>query len=128
MSVIIDGVYDAVKMKQSNYTINTKIPIYKTELFCMISLIELIVVPRIRRLDMDKLPRILRTHITSKLQGFTGLHYLNLLLLGFGADSRTVGQTEIVAPANIISALRVRNAKCLALKELINHFFWTPSV
>ena len=117
MSVIIDGVYDAVKMKQSNYTINTKIPIYKTELFCMISLIELIVVPRIRRLDMDKLPRILRTHITSKLQGFTGLHYLNLLLLGFGADSRTVGQTEIVAPANIISALRVRNDNCLALKE-----------
>ena len=69
-------------------------------------MVDLIVHPRLKRLDMDNLPRILRTQITSKLQAFTGLNYFNLLLLGFGVDSRACGQTEIVAPSNIISALR----------------------
>ena len=40
---------------------------YKTELFCMTTMIDLIVHPRVRHLDMDKLPKILRTHITSRL-------------------------------------------------------------
>ena len=68
VSSIIDGVYDAVKVKQSQYTINTKIPIYKTEMYCMTSMIDIIVHPRIRRLDMEQLPRILRTQVTAKLQ------------------------------------------------------------
>ena len=102
----------------------TRIPLYKTELYCMVTMVDLIVTPRLRRLDMEKLPRILRTHITSRLQvrnnprkfmlniifkcqKFTGLKSLNLLLLGFGMESRTCGQEDIVAPANIISALRV---------------------
>jgi len=109
VSSIIDGVYDAVKVKQSQYTINTKIPIYKTEMYCMTSMIDIIVHPRIRRLDMEQLPRILRTQVTAKLQGLTGLEYFNLILLGFGVDSRACGQTEIVAPSNIISALRSMN-------------------
>ena len=40
-------------------------------------------------------------------QKFTGLKSLNLLVLGFGMESRACGQEDIVAPANIISALRV---------------------
>ena len=67
VAAIVDGVYEAVKAKQAQYTINTKIPVYKTELYCMVTMIDLIVSPRLRKLDMDKLPRILRTHITSKL-------------------------------------------------------------
>ena len=65
---IVKGVHDAVKSKQSQYTVNTRIPVYKTELYCMITMVDLIVTPRLRRLDMEKLPRILRTHITSRLQ------------------------------------------------------------
>ena len=65
---IVKGVHEAVKTKQSQYTMNTKIPIYKTELFCMVTMVDLIVTPRLRRLDMDKLPRILRTHVTARLQ------------------------------------------------------------
>ena len=65
---IVKGVHDAVKTKQSQYTVNTRIPVYKTELYCMITMVDLIVTPRLRRLDMEKLPRILRTHITSRLQ------------------------------------------------------------
>lgn len=103
---IVRGVHDAVKTKQSQYTINTRIPVYKTELYCMVTMVDLIVTPRLRRLDMEKLPRILRTHITARLQKFTGLKFLNLLLLGFGMESRTCGQEDIVAPANIISALQ----------------------
>merc|ERR1719270_2238943 len=75
----------------------------------MTSMIDIIVHPRIRRLDMEQLPRILRTQVTAKLQGLTGLEYFNLILLGFGVDSRACGQTEIVAPSNIISALRSMN-------------------
>ena len=67
VEAIVDGVYEAVKQKQAQYTINTKIPVYKTELYCMVTMVDLIVSPRLRKLDMDKLPRILRTHITSKL-------------------------------------------------------------
>lgn len=103
---IIHGVYDAVEEKQKQYQVNTKIPVYKTELFCMTTMIDLIVTPRLRNLDMNKLPKILRTHVTSRLHKFTGLKYLNLLLLGFGVDSRKCGETEVVAPTNIISALR----------------------
>ena len=44
-----------------------QIPVYKTELFCMTTMIDLIVTPRLRNLDMNKLPKILRTHITSRL-------------------------------------------------------------
>ena len=65
---IINGVHKAVKTKQSQYTVNTKIPVYKTELYCMVTMVDLIVTPRLRRLDMEKLPRILRTHITARLQ------------------------------------------------------------
>lgn len=106
VACIVRGVHEAVKTKQAQYTINTRIPLYKTELYCMVTMVDLIVTPRLRRLDMEKLPRILRTHITSRLQKFTGLKSLNLLLLGFGMESRTCGQEDIVAPANIISALR----------------------
>jgi len=117
-AAIIEGVYEAVRLKQGQYTVNTRIPVYKTELYCMVSMVDLIVTPRLRRLDMDKLPRILRTHITNKLQHFTGLQYLNLLLLGFGVDSRSCGQTEIVAPCNIISA--IRSMTCLTHLVLPN--------
>ncbi len=65
---IVRGVHDAVKTKQSQYTIHTRIPVYKTELYCMVTMVDLIVTPRLRRLDMEKLPRILRTHITARLQ------------------------------------------------------------
>ena len=65
---IVQGVHDAVKTKQSQYTIHTRIPVYKTELYCMVTMVDLIVTPRLRRLDMEKLPRILRTHITARLQ------------------------------------------------------------
>ena len=44
-----------------------QIPVYKTELFCMTTMIDLIVHPRVRVLDMNKLPKILRTHVTSRL-------------------------------------------------------------
>ena len=47
--------------------LSLQIPVYKTELFCMTTMIDLIVHPRIRVLDMNKLPKILRTHVTSRL-------------------------------------------------------------
>ena len=93
------------------YTVNTRIPVYKTELYCMVSMVDLIVTPRLRqgsstatyinitllllittrkcnvcaiclfrRLDMEKLPRILRTHITNKLQVNIAMLMLMLVL------------------------------------------------
>jgi len=103
---IISGIHDAVQKKQSQYTFNTAIPLYKTELYCMVTMVDLIVTPRLRKLDMPNIPKILRTHLTARLQDFTGLQYINMLLLGFGMDSRCAESTEIVAPSNIISALR----------------------
>jgi len=103
---IVTGIHEAVAEKQSQYTFNTHIPLYKTELYCMVTMVDLIVTPRLRRLDMPSIPKILRTHITARLQNFTGLQYLDALLMGFGIDSRNANSTEVVAPSNIIDALR----------------------
>jgi len=121
---IIAGVHEAVQKKQSQYTLHTHIPVYKTELFCMVTMVDLIVNQRLRRLDMPNIPKILRTHITARLQEFTGLQYINMLLLGFGMDSRNASSTEIVAPANIISAIRCMNC----LTHLILPTFCTNNI
>lgn len=65
---IVTGIHEAVAEKQSQYTFNTHIPLYKTELYCMVTMVDLIVTPRLRRLDMPSIPKILRTHITARLQ------------------------------------------------------------
>ena len=65
---IISGIHDAVQKKQSQYTFNTAIPLYKTELYCMVTMVDLIVTPRLRKLDMPNIPKILRTHLTARLQ------------------------------------------------------------
>ena len=48
-AAIIEGVYEAVRLKQGQYTVNTRIPVYKTELYCMVSMVDLIVTPRLRQ-------------------------------------------------------------------------------
>jgi len=88
------------------YTMNTNIGQYKTELFCIVTMVDLIASHRIRYLNMPILPKILRTHLTFKLKEFTGLKKVDLLLLGFGKDSRLASTEELVAPSNIIDALR----------------------
>ena len=65
---IISGIHEAVSEKQSQYTFSTHIPLYKTELYCMVTMVDLIVTPRLRRLDMPNIPKILRTHVTARLQ------------------------------------------------------------
>lgn len=121
---IISGIHEAVAEKQSQYNMHTHIPIYKTELYCMVTMVDLIVTPRLKRLDMPNIPKILRTHLTARLQNFTGLQYLDLMLLGFGIDSRNADSTEIVAPSNIISALR-----CMSfLTHLILPTFCTNNI
>jgi len=106
VDMIVSGVNEAAEEKKKQYSLNTDIPRYKTELFCIVTMIDLVVSNHIRELDMPQIPKILRTHITSRLRHFTGLQYLDLLLLGFGKDSRNVGIEEIVAPSNIIEAVR----------------------
>jgi len=121
---IIAGIHEAVQKKQSQYTFNTHIPVYKTELYCMVTMVDLIVTPRLKRLDMPNIPKILRTHVTARLQDFTSLQYINMLLLGFGMDSRCADSTEIVAPSNIISALRCMNC----LTHLVLPTFCTNNI
>eukprot|EP00092_Neocalanus_flemingeri_P004778 GFUD01005144.1.p1 GENE.GFUD01005144.1~~GFUD01005144.1.p1 ORF type:complete len:601 (+),score=111.45 GFUD01005144.1:373-2175(+) len=121
---IISGIHEAVATKQNQYNFNTHIPVYKTELYCMVTMVDLIVTPRLRRLDMPNIPKILRTHVTARLQDFTGLQYVNMLLLGFGMDSRNSESKEIVAPTNIISALRHMNL----LTHLILPTFCTNNI
>jgi len=65
---IIQGIHEAVEEKQRQYNFNTHIPLYKTELYCMVTMVDLIVTPRIRRLEMPNIPKILRTHLTARLQ------------------------------------------------------------
>jgi len=121
---IIQGIHEAVEEKQRQYNFNTHIPLYKTELYCMVTMVDLIVTPRLRRLEMPNIPKILRTHLTARLQNFTGLQYLDMLLLGFGMDSRNTNSTEVVAPSNIISALR-----CMSfLTHLILPTFCTNNI
>jgi len=103
---IIAGVHEAVLEKQKAYTMATSIGLYKTQLYCMVTMVDLIITPRLKRLDMPSIPKILRTHITARLHELTGLTYIDLLLLGYGVDSRQYDSTELVAPSNIISALR----------------------
>lgn len=104
---IISGVHEAVLEKQKQYTMQTGIGLYKTQLFCMVTMVDLVVTPRLRRLDMPAIPKILRTHLTTRLHELTGLTSIDMLLLGYGVDSRQADCTELVAPSNIISALRV---------------------
>ena len=64
-----------------------------------------------------------KSYINNKhvlLKKFLGLNHLNLLLLGFGVDSRKCGETELVAPSNIISALRVRSLLTFSLSTLFS--------
>lgn len=103
---IISGVHEAVLEKQKQYTMQTGIGLYKTQLFCMVTMVDLVVTPRLRRLDMPAIPKILRTHLTTRLHELTGLTSIDMLLLGYGVDSRQADCTELVAPSNIISALR----------------------
>ncbi|XP_023344715.1 uncharacterized protein LOC111713950 isoform X2 [Eurytemora carolleeae] len=106
VQMIISAVNEAAEDKRKQYTMNTEIGRYKTELYCIVTMVDLIVSPQIRRLELPNIPKVLRTHLISRLRSFTGLHFLEILLLGFGKDSRMVDSAEIVAPSNIIDALR----------------------
>ena len=52
---------------QAYLTPFTSLAMYKTELYCMIAMVELIASPRLRRLNLAAMPKILRTHVTSRL-------------------------------------------------------------
>ena len=65
---MVAGIGEAIEEKKNRAGANTVIAVFKTELFCIVSVSQVIVSPRLRHLDMPALPKMIRTHVTTKLQ------------------------------------------------------------
>lgn len=105
VAVIVSGVSEAVTNHQLMGGFNREAKVFKTEMLCIVSMINIIISPTIRHLDMFNMAKILRSHLYTNFYQMSGLTHLNLELMGYGMESRSSSSNEFVAPFYAIKAL-----------------------
>ncbi|XP_023335840.1 uncharacterized protein LOC111707070 [Eurytemora carolleeae] len=81
---ILQGVQDALSLKREEYANVWNIRFFSNEVNLIIRFCELLCIPELRKLDLEKVPRVLRTDLLINLPRLSGL---GELYLGYGAGN-----------------------------------------
>ena len=75
---VLDGVKSAISAKKSEWTPTTNLTRFTRQMYAIVKFSNLLVLASRKKLDLDALPKMIRTKLYGSLKNFTGLRELYL--------------------------------------------------